>query len=422
MVRALITRLNSRIGRIGLTLSVLNYAQAAVGFAINFYLAWRFGAAVYGLISYGIVAGSIVYTVVNFGAERTLVRDLIQKSDPQRILTASLLFRFSLGLLLTILLFLVLPLFISEPEKIHIVLVSALASLFWASAPVAWFDAKYKMHHHASITLVERLIYGLLIVFAMTDRSTGAALSVITFLFITRAASTVFQLFVVGRTVRFDVTGLSRNVKWLASGNVLIVLAALANLMISHWNQLVLEHELSSASLGYYALAFQIIAIVTLLQNQILRIFFPKIASLTSEGADFTKARSAMPRYALFSAGLSLAIVIPIYLLAPRLITLAYPAEFQASLAPLKYLCIWVVFNGGARVINAFLINLRLDRGFFLCAVGASVVAVILGRPLITAHGAPGVAMALLVSHPISVIAQGILVEREFKRRSTAAA
>lgn len=421
LVRTFLTRMDTKIGRVGLWLSALNYAQAGVGFAINFYLAWRLGAATYGVVSYGIVAGTIIYTIANFGAERTLVRDLVQRADDRRILTASILLRTGLGLSILLLLLAVLPRAIENAEKVRVVVVSAAASLFWASAPVAWFDARYQMHRHAAIVLAERVLYGLLVAVFLTDGGAGSALQVMVYLLLTRAVSTLVQLMIVGRSEGFEAEDLPGNIRWLVKGNALIVLAALANLLISHWNQLVLEHELSSADLGYYALAFQIVSVVTLLQNQVLRIFFPRIAALTSEGANPAAARKALPRYAVFSAALSVVIVVPVFLAAPKLIDVAYPDDFRASLDPLRYLCLWVVFNGGARVVNAFLINLRLDRAFFLCAIGAGVTAVILGRPLITAFGASGVALALLISHPLSVAAQAVVTERELRRRIVAA-
>jgi len=417
LIQAVLTRLNSRLGKIGVTLSVLNYCQAVVGFAVNFYLARRLGAAGYGLVSYGLVAGTIAYTVINFGAERTLVRDLVQRSDPDRVLTASLVMRFLIGVAVVAVLALVLPQVIADVQKMRIVLICTLASVFWAVAPVGWFDTKYRMHHHALITLCERSVYAVLVFIVVLQRGADSVIGVVLCLLLTRLASTAAQLLIVGRQVAFDVTDLRSNIRWLMSGNVLIVLATLSNLLISHWNQLALEHRLSSSQLGMFALAFQITAVITLLQGQVIRLFVPRIAELTGKDGDAALARRSVVRYAAFCAALSLVIVVPLYLLAPRVITGLFPPEYAGSVAPLRILCLWSVIYGGGRVINAFLVNLRLNRELLMCSVGGGIVSVALGWLLIPLQGPAGVALALLVGHPVSIFAQGFFVRRELDRR-----
>ncbi len=417
LLPSLVPYLNSRTGRIGIILSALNYGQAVVGFFISFYLARQLGPAGFGLYSYGIVVGIIVYTLVNFGAERTLVRDLVQLEDKSQTLVASIALRSFLGLTVLFILIISLPLWVEGNSKKSIVAICALASTFWAVSPAAWFDAQYRMHYHALITFFERLIYALLIYFLVTTSGARGAVSVSLLLLFTRAGSMLFQTYCVREHLHVDLRTLKPTAAWLFSSNFLIVLAAISNLFISHWNQLVLEDKLSSEHLGYYALAFQMIAVVTLLQGQILRIFFPKIATLTARHADPRRAGRAMLGYMTISSGLSFAVVLPLYFSAPLLLKHYFPPSYSASLAPLRLLCLWAVFNGGARIINAFLINLRLEREFFWSSLLGGLIAVGLGMLLIPKFGESGVALALLISHPVSVSAQAIFVAREISHR-----
>lgn len=413
-----LNRLRTPTARIGLVLSILNYAQATVGFFISFYLAKRLGPTGFGLYSYGIVIGTIVYSIVNFGAERTLVRDLVQLENKSQILTASLVLRAVLGFAVLILIALSFPLWVTGTPKRIIVMACCAGSVFWALFPTAWFDSEYRMHYHAIITFTEKLFLALLVLLLISHGGVSGAVRVAILFMLTRASSMLVQVVFVGQRTRFDFRMLRPNASWLLSINVMIVLAALASLFISHWNQIVLENRIDAEHLGYYALSFQMTAIVTLLQGQMLRIFFPKIATLTKRASDPSRAKNAMIRYSALISGISILIVLPLYLGAPLFIAQLFPQSYAASLDPLRILCLWAIFYGAARIINAFLINYRLESVFFWSSLVSGAVAATLGALLIPKYGGVGVALSLLISHPISVLIQAYYVLREMARRS----
>lgn len=412
--------LASQRGRVALILSGANYGQAAVGFLVNFYLARTLGAEGYGLVSYGLVIATVVFTVVNFGAERTLVRDIVQREDKPRVLTASLALRALLGLLVGVLVAAIVLSSGASREKALVVMLCTVAACFWALYPVAWFDAHYRMHHQALVTLVERILYGVGILAMIRSDSLSEAVTVAALLLGTRALSLLAQMLLTRRSVRFDFGGFAANAKGLLRGNAYIVAAALANLMISHWNQLSLESRLSLEHLGYYSLAFQLIAVVTLLQNQVLRFFAPRVAELTATGADPFLAARKLSTYMAFGAVVSAGIVLPLLLAAPWLIRSVFGGEYLPALSPLRVLGAWVVFTGAARMINSYLVSLHLDQTFFWSAAIAGVLAVALGWWLIPIQAETGVALSLLISHPVSVAVQYRHVRKELNARKAA--
>lgn len=422
MLSQAIRTMNSPRGRIGLVLSAANYLQAGIGFAISFYLANQLGPAQFGLLNYGLVLGMVLYTVVNFGAERTLVRDLVQGPDKHAVMTASLILRSLIAFVAVIVLSgLILA---SGPDHTRRLVVAGCsgAALFWACTPVAWFDAHYQMHHQALVTLVEKLSYAILVFVILNSGLGSTAVVAAGGLLLTRGFSLVAQIGLARKTWQPTISQLGIHIRWIARGSGIIVLAAFANLLVSHWNQLVLEHQLSTERLGYYALAFQMIAVVTLLQNQMVRLFFPRIAALVDVGTDPDLASRKLRHYAWFASGLSLMVVMPMLLIAPWVIARFFAAEYVNALAPLRILGAWAVFYGGARLINAFLVNLRLDRQYLWCSLGAGLTSVVLGMVLIPRFGEIGVALALLISHPVTTIAQWIFIERELQRRRLAGA
>ena len=50
---------------------------------------------------------------------------------------------------------------------------ASIAACFWAAHPVAWYDAHYRMHVHAIITLLERTVYAVA-VFVALGREPGS--------------------------------------------------------------------------------------------------------------------------------------------------------------------------------------------------------------------------------------------------------
>lgn len=420
LFRRVIRAMRSTRGQIGISLTATNYLQAAVGFAANFYLANALGASGFGILSYGIVLGTFIYTFINFGAERTLVRDLIHAEDRHAILSASLILRGTLSILTIAGMGAYLSAFPLTEDKRLVLFFCTIAACFWASFPVAWFDAHYRMHVHAFITLSERVLFAATTYIYLRHSAEPQVGPVALILLASRALSFAVQLHIAKRTLHFDFRGLRQNLRWLLRGNVLIVTAATANLLISHWNQLSLEHQLSAERLGIFALAFQIIAVVTLLQNQVLRLFFPRIANLTSLGADPRLATRKFWLYTLLGTAFSAIITIPVVALAPWVLGSLFAPAYREALAPLRVLAIWAVFNGGARIVNAFLINLRLDHAFFWSALTAGLLAVILGNILIPTLGEVGVAISLLASHPISVLMQLVRVRAELRSRTAA--
>ena len=94
-----VTRPKSPARRIALFLVVFNYAQAGISFLVNFWLARKLGATEYGVLGYGLLVGQICIVAIGFSSERTLVRDLVQSSDRHAMLSASMLLRGLMALL-----------------------------------------------------------------------------------------------------------------------------------------------------------------------------------------------------------------------------------------------------------------------------------------------------------------------------------
>lgn len=409
----------SRYGRVGLQLAVVNYAQAVIGMLISFYLANRLGADGFGLFSYGIVVGSIVTTAVSFASDRTLVRDLVQGANQSAVMTASIVLRALVGLFAMLVVLIWLK-FDSMPEASGRVLVAhSIAGTLFAMSLMGWYDSRYEMHRHGLIMLVEKCLFGLL-VFIIIERKNGMTIDAVLMasagLALSRMVGLAIQVVDVRRTYSWCSDGCRGLLVWLLKQNLSIEAGMMANLLLTHVNQIVLARHLSPVNLGYYSMAFQLITVVTLLQSQVVRLFGPRIAELTAPGFDPTLARKKLVYYmaimvviTAFAAGL-LAAVAPL-VLGGRLLP-----DFGASIKPLRILCIWSAFYGPALVVSGYLLGLRLNHHFLLYAVGAGLLSIGVGRLLIPSYGETGVALALLICHPIAIIAQLVTVDAKLRQ------
>ncbi|MBN2171933.1 MAG: oligosaccharide flippase family protein [Candidatus Krumholzibacteriota bacterium] len=399
--------LRSGRGRIAVTLSVLNYLQAGLGFLINLSLANVLGAHHYGIFSLGLVVAGFVTALVGFASERTLVRDLVQSQDRDGVFSASVVLRSLLGL--AVLAGVAAFLRWTEPadERFLPLLLCSGAGVLFGLSPTAWFDARYRMHLHAAIALGEKVLYGLALVLAWraaqgAPTAAGAAVCLLG----SRGVGLLVQWLAALRSYRPSFGRLGAHLRWLVSENWLIVAAGLSSLLYTHFNQIVLDRQHGASELAYYAVGFQLIAIVQLFQAQFVRVLDPGIAASTREGEPVAALRRQLRRFAGLSALGSAVIALPLLILAPWIIALFFQPEYQASVAPLRLLCLWSLVYGPALVVNRYLINLRLQRDYFIITLGIGLLAVVLGQALVPRFGGLGVVLSLLLSHPLSMALQ----------------
>ena len=403
--------LRSKRGKTAIWLVVLNYLQAGLGFLIQLWLANLLGAAGYGVLSYCVIIGAFVAVLTAFASDRTLVRDLVQGGDAHEILTASMVLRGGVSLLALIacaIWLLAAPL---PAAKAWAIAIGTVSGVLMGLFPTAWFDCRYEMNLHAGITLAEKVLFGVLVgLLLMLPLGVNGSILAVLCLLAARLVSFAVQWGVVLRSFRPRLGRLKANLLWLVQQNGLILGALLANLCITHANQIVLDRQDGAARLGYYSVAFQIASVIIILQGQIVRLLGPRVAEITQTGSPVDAMRRGLLRFCFYSLLVTVAVVLPLGLFAPWILAICLKPEYQASVTPLRILCVWAVLNGPGIVVNQFLLCLRLNTSYFVLAVIAGGSALVLGQFLVPGYGTSGVAMALLCSHFVSIAAQCALV------------
>jgi len=202
-------------------------------------------------------------------------------------------------------------------------------------------------------------------------------------------------------------------------GGALFWVAALGNLLMSQFNQVILGDQLRGEALGFYNLAFQIVILIRLLQTQLVRIMAPRIAALTSPTRDDDAAAlSALARLTGLSLALTLPLVGVVHVVAPWVVRTLVGPEYLPSIPILDILLVWVALYGPAVVVNQFLVGLKMSQAYVLTSVSMGVLALVLSVAWIPTWGGVGAALALLSAHGLSIVGQTILVVHRLARSS----
>ena len=413
---ALMGALSSPKGKMALGLITFNYLQAVVTVLVNVYLANQLGEQGYGILGYGLIVSQIITAVVNFGNEKTLVRDLTHAENPAESMTASIVLRSCWAVLAGIGVVVWLSMSSMESNQLWPIVPCAIAGALMGLTPRGWFDFQYKMNIQAGILFAEKLFYALAVVLLLSIEleAKGALVAASTFL-ISRFLSIAAQWLYVLRSFQPHKKNLRKNINWLFQQNILVYVAILANLIAPYVNQLYLGHKSGLESLGKYFVAFQIYIMIQTLQQMFNRLMGPRIAEITKPGSEVAFVRSRLFRFLSYSLMMNLSLLVPLIVGAGWGFRTFLKPEYAEAILPFRILCTSTLLYGLGLVINQFLICLRLNFHYFAMSISRGITALLLGWYLIPAYGLIGVAITLLICRLVFLVVQFILLWRGMK-------
>ncbi|MCA9174031.1 MAG: lipopolysaccharide biosynthesis protein [Planctomycetales bacterium] len=397
-----------RMLRIGASVMVCNYLVAIISGGINFYLAARLGEDGYGYYSYAMLISTFVFMVASFGAERTLVRDLIQSEHRSSVMTASIVLRMLIGAVATVaaLIWLMAG---GGVGGVWTGSMGILLGLAIAWSPNAWFDANREMHVVSLLQLAEKVLAGVAIV-ALVGSGPQYALAAIASVAVLRVVNSVVQWSLVRRQTRLDFRDerLWREAHGLWVDNRFVFLATFA-MMLTYSGQMLLAKQ-GAANFGQFTLALQVITFMVVGQNQLARLFAPRAAEMTAAGCPGQATRRELMRQLAMVSIASLCLVAPVFFAGPWLIDLFLPGRYEHAGTLLQILCLYGFACGPALVINRFTIGLRQERWFFVIAVTRGALSLALYPLAVPLWGAYAVAWGYFINHLGAMSAQVVCI------------
>ena len=399
-----------------LRFSSLNYLQSILSFGVSMLLAREMGKSAYGAYVYGLVFYNSLSVLNQFGQDKTLVRDLVQRGNPDTVFAAATWVKLFSSAILLVGVFVWLAFSDKDFDTSVSVIACAITGVLWGIGPMAWFDYKGKMSQHALQGAVEKLIYiclAALIIFFWRDKQVVA--KVVLALLTARVIMSVVEWSFVWHTISRPFDAIGPYIRQIIKDNTWVWLATIGNLLMTQANQLILESYSGKAELANYGLGFQIIMLVRLFQRQIQRLATPAISAVTDKksGVVAKSAAIKMYKYCGLVFGLTLVFVVPIYLLAPWFVPLLAGEKFLDAVPVLNILLVWVSLYGAALINNQFLLGLHLQRSLFWTTTIFGLFSLFLAWWLIPIYQARGAALSLLIAHFSSIAVQFYLVIRK---------
>lgn len=407
-----------------LSFSILNYLQSGISLVVSILLARELGREEYGYFAYGMVYANTLFIIMQFGTDKTLVRDLVQLDKPDIIISSAAWLWFILGVIITASVG-VWAFFLSSlsQKSALIVLICSGLGFIRGMSPMPWFDFKGRANYHSLILLIDRVLFiSATLAIIYFYKNEHAIITISLAQLITRVLTILLEYHFVASTAKLVIKPIYYAIKRIVVDNVWVWLGAIGNLLMTQANQLMIDGKFGVKELALYGFAFQVIMVIRLLQQQILRLITPAIAIITSNIQ--TKAKHAQKKLFQFcglNVALSICIILPAYYLMPYFIAHYINKDFLGALPVLNVLYVWILLFGVAIIINQFLIGLRLQKFFFISTTVFGLLSLVLAEIFIGKYGSMGAAVSLLIAHACSVLFQLFVVLKKIKKEANAA-
>jgi len=381
-------------------------------------LARQLGKEDFGYFSYGLVFANTISTAMQFGTERTLVRDLVQLNRPDIVMWSATWIWFIFGSLISAATAVWAFLFSNMDYKAALI-VAFCSFLGFARgmSPMPWFDFKGKANYQSVILVFERILFfvtAAVLVFFLKNEKTVIFISFVQL--ITRLIALCIEWKFVLRTSTHIFKPIYGAIKKIIRENVWVWLAGLGNILMTQANQIILQDRFGPKELANYGLAIQVITIVRLLQTQLQRLTAPTIAEITHDLQNGTKTIKTLYQFSILSLVLTLVMIVPLFFLSPYLIQKFVGKEYLYSIPVLNVLYLWVLFYGVAMIISQFLLGLHLQRFAFISTCFFGLLSLLLARIFVDKYQSTGAALSLLISHFCSVLFLFFIVLKKIKR------
>lgn len=403
----------------------LNYLQAAISFLTSIFLGRLLGSELFGYYAYGLIFHSLLFILVQYGQDKTLVRDLVQDEDKDAVLISASLIKSGLSLLAISGIGLWAIFWANmEWQKFAIVMLCTLAGCLYGISPKAWFDIRGRIQEHALYMFLDKLVLFLgtliLLYFYRTDL---IIVHVSIVLLCGRLLLTGLEWRYVYKTVKRQIIRrLWPVTRLLLLRNSWVWVAAIGNLMMTNANQVILESKLGLKDLGNFGLALQLISLVQLLQSQVMRLAAPGIAGIAKNGTA-KGIRKQLIKHSLLTFSLGLGILIPVYFIMPPFIRYFMGESYMEAIPVFRIFCIWSLVYGQALICDQYLLGLHLQRYYFYISLSFGLLSIGLAYVFIDKFGASGAVLSLLSAHGGSLVVQFILIfiqirknDRSFKK------
>ncbi len=416
LLRGLLTSHRSIIKTLS-SLVVINLIVAGLGFITRVAVANEIGIAQFGELAFAITIGTFGLLFVQFGIEKSLVRDLVH--FPARfgeLLKSSLVVR---GILFAIFIALiVLSNTITEvPWANSSTILIVFASVISAFQLNGVYDAWKEMSRHAVYNMVQRLIYFTLVwAFIFIPNVQLSIWQIGIFMLVAAGIGLVIEYGWAWPRIRFvAIEGSWKATQFIFKANIGIWLAVLFGHTISHFSPIVLKVYSGNVDLGGYSAAWLYIQLAMLLQTQLGRIGTEATARHTQLKTEVLAQKRFFIKYVTLMAVIGLIIGAPA-MLFPKLILSVFSNEYQSAADTLRILGLYPLFFGPYLAGLQYLISIRKQYTYLSITAILGVFSIIINLILVPQMQSQGAAIAVVTSQALAALIFIFVSWRRFAR------
>lgn len=388
------------------SLAAINAAVAALSFLTTILIANRLGAESFGSLSFAVAVGTYGLMFVQYGLEKSFVRDLVHFKDRfGELVKASLLLRASLlGLFLGVIAvaWQLLSVKGNEPSATVLIILATVLPAFHLQGV---YDAWKEMPRQALYSAVERCFYFSLVWVTVTSGVRPLSLNLVgVFMLIAAAVGLLLQYRWAWPRIQFrSVQGLRESTLFIIHSNVWLWLAVLAGLSIDYLSQIFLKLYGNSAELGVYSAAWRITQIPILFLAQAARIGAEATARHTRPGTSSADRGRFLLKYVALMIGIGALTSVPLLVAPTRLLSL-FSSEYRDAVQILRIFSAYPFLFAPYLALLQFVVASRLQRIYFTLITVAGLLSVGLSLWLIPVLQAKGAALAVIASLFLALI------------------
>ncbi len=404
-----------------LTLVFFNFLAAGLLFVTQIRIANVIGKEKFGLLAFGIALGMYAQTIVCFGMNRTLVRDLIHY--PGRfadLVLASQLLR-AIVLVFVFAALLIWKLFWRPTDLTWAILAVVVAYSLKSLDLQPVYDAWNRMARHAVYNMVQRGLYFVLIwIIIFTAPQHLTLIRIGALLLVTQ----IFYLFLqqrwAGERIDWSWANAGRNIiiAELFKSNFWVWLATVGCLSFGTLNQILLKYYCGPGELGSYAAAWQIITAAMLLVGQVGRVGNPATARVTRPESSGSQRKLFLLKYSCVMAVTALPVVILSVFFPGCIVNTIFRPEYASSAPILRVLGLYLMVFSLGYVASQYIVSARMEKTYFASVVLGGCLSLGLCVMLVPKFSGLGAALALLIAHSTSIALYFLVMIKDVRKHS----
>jgi polysaccharide transporter, PST family len=392
-----------------------NVGSLLAGFLVGVWVARYLGPTQYGIFNYAIAIVALFSPLVALGLKDIVIRDIVREPAAKDEILGTTFFLQLIGGLLSIGLAVGIAQITRSEDPLTRWLIVILAAQFifqiFSVTLGYWFNSQVQAKYIVWANNIALLLYCLIRIGLVLSRAPliAFAWAALCQAFVFAVAVAVFYRLSGQMLITWQVSFV--RAKSLLENSWPLLISALSIMVYLKIGQIMLGNMVDNRTLGIYSAALRLSEFWYFIPTAIASSVFPALVRSHENDSDEVH-RKRMQLFYDVMTGIAYAIVLPLVVLAPLLVKLAYGPAYEdaGSILRIHAWALLFVFLGTAR--SRWLIAEDMVRFNMLVTILGALTNIALNFMLIPKFGGLGAAWAVVISQAVSTYLSSILSKR----------